>query len=193
MSELLEQSDLLVKEGTKLLADLGLITLLEHYGEVEVDGSLVYQLMVNPDIDITVYTDVPQLEVVAGIANQFITRHDVRGTYVSNHLDFEGRYPHHPKGVYLGLTVPIGRNKWNLDIWFMPRGAEAVMDGMAQDWYKQLSTGQKETILQLKFELIGSREYSSSIFSADVYRGVVLGGVSAVGALKSWLGKQKHD
>jgi hypothetical protein len=177
----------LVVEGRKLLEQLDAINVLSRYGEVNVDGSLLYGLMVNPDIDLCVWVGDPTLEAAAEAAKYFASRKDVRRTFVSNHLDFASRLAHQPKGVYLGLNVPVGQRMWNFDIWFLRPGSEAVMEGMANSWYKGLSERQKESILQLKNGFIETGEYGKTIFSADVYRGVVLGGVAEQESLKRWL------
>jgi len=187
MSTLTEQSKALVIEGEQLLSRLDALKELSRFGKATVDGSLHYGLMVDPDIDLVVSMDEPTLEAAAGAAKYFACRHDVRRTFISNHLDFASRLAHQPKGVYLGLNVPVGERMWNFDIWFLQPGAEAVMVGMPDDWYKLLSEQQKECILQLKQALIDSGEYGKILFSADVYRGVVIGHAENLEQLKTWL------
>ncbi len=185
----IDGSKALVAEGEQLLKQLDAISVLSQFGTVTVDGSLSYGLMVNPDIDMCVWMAPPTLEAAAKAAQYFASRADVRRTFVSNHLNFKSRLAHQPTGVYLGLNVPVGERMWNFDIWFLKPGAEAVMADMPDAWYKKLSEQQKEQILQLKYDLIQAGDYGKTVFSADVYRGVVLGKVRTVQELQSWLKK----
>lgn len=195
MSHLLRQSEELVLEGRELLKSLKLEEVLSQYGKVTIDGSLSYELMVLPDIDIGVWCQAPSIAAAQQVADYLKSQSNVQHVDVADTLSTPSAIPHHPDGIYLGIKALSRARTWNIDVWFLQPGREARLPDLAEDWYKHLSRHQKETILSLKQALVEAGEYGTSMQSptalngVDVYRGVVLGGVDSVGELRDWLAK----
>lgn len=173
---------------TKLALELTKIEAkLVEFGEVELTGSYKYNLMGKPDADFHVYTE-PNIEKVADLACNYIKHPKVVKVQVVNYTDFPPQNAWSLPGIWLGLKIGIDGELVNVDVWFV-RLADEPQDEfgtqMPKDWWLHLSQEQKEAIIYLKSlsrKLLLDREYMST----EIYRAVVLGGVSTPEELSAW-------
>lgn len=163
-------------EADKLLTKTGLNELLSKYGSVELGGSYKYDLLVERDLDFGVAVNemTPQLrsEIVATFAKQ-------PWAYTVNMTDRINFEPlsnlQAPRGLYLGLTIPFPRERWNIDIWFTI-GESVPRDELALNVSKA-TQGQKDIILEIKYELMMNGQKQKGVSSALVYEAVLDKGI----------------
>lgn len=163
-------------EADKLLEETQLHALLEQYGKVDLGGSYVYDLMVDRDLDFGVAVKEITPEIRAKIASTFASQTWAYGVNVTDRVNFEplsnlGA----PRGLFLGLTIPFPVDRWNIDIWFIV--ADALPTDAMASLISKATEAQKDTILQIKYELMSTGKKSKGITSAEVYKAVLNNGV----------------
>ncbi len=191
LKEAKQRQDGLQKQAKALLEHFQIIEKLKPLGEVGLYGSYLYGLMVQPDIDIEVSTDHPDLDDVSTVAqfyikNERINRVMVTSKYLSRHDGTPGR----PPGIYLGISPYWEGREWNLDIWIMPPQNKLDQENFPSNWHAKLTDKQRESILLLKYNLSQQRRYPGTkdgqFLSADIYRAVMNDGVKSIEELDDW-------
>ena len=156
----------------------------EQVGDVTFSGSSVFGLMVQPNIDMEVYTDTPRpgagFEVVAEIA-------DVPGII---RVKFRNQLedPEDP-GLYWYMQYRDGLGEdWSIDTWLVPRDHPLpVYPGrFAEAMCKRLNDELRCRILEIKYtshrDSLGSR-------GIDVYKAVLRDGIETYDEFVKWLEK----
>lgn len=171
-------SQLIRREADTLLKATELTKLLEQFGTVDLGGSYAYDLMVDRDLDfgVAVHTITP--EVRSKIAATFASQSWAYGMHMTDRVNFEplsnlGA----PRGLYLGLTIPFPKERWNIDVWFMTDAPESI-DEIAQ-LIANASQEQKDVILRIKYELMQNGQKHKGATSAAVYKAALKEGVSS--------------
>ena len=78
-------------------------------------------------------------------------------------------------GLYLGLTIPFPKERWNIDVWFIV--AEGLPDDEISKAMGRATQKQKDTILEIKYELMKCGQKQKGITSSQVYNAVLKRGV----------------
>lgn len=164
------------QEADKLLGETRLYALLEQYGKVDLGGSYAYDLMVDRDLDFGVAVKEITPEIRARIASTFVSQSWAYGVNMTDRVNFEplsnlGA----PRGLFLGLTIPFPVERWNIDIWFIVASALPT-DAMAS-LISKATEAQKDTILQIKYELMSTGKKLKGVTSSEVYKAVLNNGV----------------
>jgi hypothetical protein len=129
--------------------------LLGQFGTADLGGSFAYDLMVDRDLDFGVVVKEITPEIRAKIASTFASQGWAYGINMTDRVNFEplsnlGA----PRGLYLGLTIPYPKERWNIDVWFI------VGDNLPEDKMGQMMSNatknQKDIMLQIKYELMRS-------------------------------------
>ncbi len=192
LEEAKQRQDEWLAQGTRLLQEFPIITELDKLGQVEVEGSFSYKLMVKPDIDIHLFTDSVNLEDIAELARRVTLMNGVSRVLVSNKL-VKTPDPGMPVGVYLGIKRFIEEVEWNFDIWIMRE------ENYISSEFSHMNTLPDETyelLLWLKYQLKevgmypGSSKIPTSFSSADLYRAVLRDDCKTLDELIEW--RQKH-
>ncbi len=177
MQDAKSHSQQIKQEANKLLETTKLDFILEQFGEVDLGGSYKYDLMVDRDLDFGVAVKSVTPELRAKIASTFAVQPWAYGVKMTDRINFEplsnlGA----PRGLYLGLTIPFPKERWNIDVWFIITGT-IPEDGMAQV-IAIASKDQRDAILQIKYELMQSGQKQKGITSAEVYKAVLRNGIT---------------
>ena len=160
------------QEAQELLKATALQELLGQFGEVDLGGSYAYNLMVDRDLDFGVAVRSITPEVRAKIAELFASQPWAYSVNMTDRVNFEplsnlGA----PRGLFLGLTIPFPKERWNIDVWFI------VADSLPQDEMAKLiskaTQEQKDVILKIKFNLMQSGQKEKGITSAEIYEAVL--------------------
>ncbi len=176
MQEARNHSLKIKQEAEELLKATNLQKLLEEYGRVDLGGSFSYNLMVDRDLDFGVAVKEVTPEIRAKIASTFASQSWSYGINITDRINFEplsnlGA----PRGLYLGLTIPFPKERWNIDVWF------TVGDRLPEDKMGQMISNatqdQKDIMLQIKYELMRSEKKEKGITSAEVYKAVLNKGI----------------
>ena len=161
----------LFEQVTRWLQATNLIELLQPLGDVQLDGSFAYRLLVKPDIDFHVYNDDPDFSVATAIAQKMlefpnIVRLRLVNTYINKPK------PGEPKGHFIGLKLQFEDRLWTLDVQVIRPEDKNDPATFPPDWYKKL-TPQHDTILLIKHHLKETGWYGGAtgdkFASADVY------------------------
>lgn len=172
MSEAEQHSQEIKEEADKLLFTTKLRELLEQFGETDLGGSYAYNLMVDRDLDFGVAVQSITPEIRSKISSLFASQTWAYSVNMTDRVNFEplsnlGA----PRGLYLGLTIPFPKERWNVDVWFI------VADNLPEDKMAQLianaSKEQKAAILEIKYQLMKSGQKEKGITSAEVYKAVI--------------------
>ena len=163
------KSDELKANADRILYEFGLHHKLEEIGTAHLIGSYRMDMMAWNDLDIDIENQNMSLEMLYELTAFIIERfHPVW---------YEGKQEINDKGKkvwFLGFETIITGELWNVDLWFFDRDtirdAEAYCDNIAQN----TSRMQKDTIIQIKNDLISMGLYSDTKFrSIDVYKAVM--------------------
>lgn len=139
---------------------------------VDLGGSFEYDLMVDRDLDFGVAVKEITPEIRAKISSTFALQSWAYSVNMTDRVNFEplsnlGA----PRGLYLGLTIPFPKVRWNIDVWFI------VGDDLPEDKMGQIisnaTQNQKDIIVQIKYELMKRGKKEKGITSAEVYKAVL--------------------
>ena len=175
-------------QGQRLLDEFPVLALVDRLGETVISGSFSYNLMIKPDIDLSVFTNSVDIAMIAEIAQMITTMDQVSMVLVSNKL-IKRPDPGMPVGVYLRVKRLFEDVEWNFDIWIMKREdyISSEFDGMIR-----LPATQHDLLLLLKYQLKavrmypGSSKISNSFSSADLYRAVLRDNCKSLDDLIEW-------
>jgi hypothetical protein len=178
MKESKQHSQKIKEEADKLLSETKLYELLGQFGKVELGGSYAYDLMVDRDLDFGVAVESITPEIKSRIASLFASQTWAYSVNMTDRVNFEplsnlGA----PRGLFLGLTIPFPKDRWNIDVWFLVE-EELPTDELA-DLIAKASQEQKDTILQIKYELLNNSQKEKGITSAEVYKAVLKDSISS--------------
>lgn len=186
------KQDAMQAQGQRLLESLNLVERLKGFGEVHIQGSFLYGLMVKEDIDMYVLVDEYDLEEVAELAKQLIIETKAGKVAVDNTRTDRVAIPGVPKAYYMGLKPSFENVMWNFDIWFVKEQDLIDQQNFPLGWEKKLSQEQRDAIIFLKANLKEQKLYPhsskipGSYASADVYRAVMNDSVKTVDELHEW-------
>ncbi|MDO8618447.1 MAG: hypothetical protein Q7R49_00720 [Candidatus Daviesbacteria bacterium] len=188
MNDLMQQQDLLQKEGYNLLEKCQLIETLEEIGQTSIVGSLQTGLMTWRDIDIEVVVNKIDKEDARKVIDHVIN-------YASRRVDFSIIdntaliEPHHPKGLYLGIRYELATQKtWKIDIWFLDN-TDSHANEYTLKLKERLTDESRQIILDIKSQIDHSPKYAKEIYSTDIYDAVLDKGVKSLDEFKEYLKK----
>lgn len=178
MNEAKQHSQKIKEEAERLLSETKLHELLGQFGKVDLGGSYAYDLMVDRDLDFGVAVQSITPEIRSKIASLFASQPWAYSVNMTDRVNFEplsnlGA----PRGLFLGLTIPFPKERWNIDIWFIV--AEELPTDELADLIAKATQEQKDTILQIKYELLKNDQKEKGITSAEVYKAVLKDGCSS--------------
>ena len=175
-------NSILKSSGDKILYGEGLLNILSTLGEVKIVGSYDLDLLVNPDIDITIKVEEYDIEkyfqVCTKIAQSIKPK---RIKYVDQSIAKFKAFPFE-SGLFLGLTIPREDFEWGVDIWlFTPEIFEERIKfhNMIKE---KLNTTNKETLLRIKKDIYKESNYKS----IDLYNAVLDDNINSIDEFYSW-------
>jgi len=170
------QSQNLHDEADKLLFETGLSDLLGRYGVVHLGGSYEYDLLVDRDLDFGVAVKEMTPELRSEIVGTFAVQKWAYSVNLTDRINFEPLSSlGAPRGLYLGLTIPFPRERWNVDVWFT-LGYEIPSDEIASK-VSRATKEQRQIILSIKYELMKSDKKTKGVTSTQIYEAVLDSGV----------------
>ncbi|MCM3786717.1 hypothetical protein M3231_27665 [Neobacillus mesonae] len=169
------------RTANKILADLELFKLWKDAGgEPILVGAAAYELIINPDIDLEIYTDQP--DVLSGFK---VLEHCARNPKVikarySNHLDDED------KGIYYRLDYKSDDdNVWKIDMWLLAHDHPGpCARDLVESLKASLTEQHRHSILTIKQQL--QSEPDLNIPSIQVYEAVLDHQIRTLEELKDW-------
>ena len=154
-AELLARQDALQAAADDVVADLGLMRILEAIGQPIRTGSAALGLRVACDIDMT--TLCPSLDATAifTAATPLAGHPRVQRMLFRNDTGRWNTDAAYPDGLYWMVQyVAADRIPWNLDLWFLREGTTQFDLEHVQTLPRRLTTETRATILRMKQALV---------------------------------------
>jgi hypothetical protein len=159
-----------------LLEQLDLIGRWSRYGEVEVVGSVGIGLVVQPDVDLEIYCDNPQ------VADGFAVMQPLAELPKSRRITYLDARDRHERGQYWKLEYELDET-WTIDMWvFTERGPGA---GLTAALRTTLTDESRDSILAIKEEAAERGERAPGYW---LYQAVLDAGVTTYDEFRGWLG-----
>jgi len=160
------------KVAEKIINDLGILKILEPFGDARVVGSIALDVIVKPDIDIHVVVDGDVFETINTVYKYFINNKDIREVKIKDFRD--------KGGMLVGVDSYVVDNVvWSIDIWITN---DIKTTGFAdiEKLQKDMTQEHGEIIVKIKEEYCANRGGTSGGISPKIYKSVVYGGVRNV-------------
>ena len=168
-TEILQYSKETKADAVALLKSIGLIQLLNSFGQVITGGSFEYDLMWDADIDIIVICkDVRKSSLSA--LNQLI---EAKIAQKYEYGDFESfKRDDRPESYILNLVIPYKNRMWEVEIWFfteIPKSSKEINDLMNS----KLDSTTILEILKMKEKRKRMGMSKHSLSSVEIYKKVL--------------------
>lgn len=158
-------------EAEKILKETKITTLLSGFGKIEYEGSYVYDVMYNRDIDLRLVLNEISYNMRAEISAALLKIAQVQKLEIVDLVNFGIKKEGRPDGIWFGITLISDENKiWNIDLWAVDYEIE---DSELVKQMKNLTEAQKNTIIQLKKEANENGVYKKGASSVDIYNSVL--------------------
>ena len=173
----LQVADRLHQEANQIVYDRGIDRILQLYGEVFYTGSYFLNVMVWPDIDITIVleSDPPSIEDFFEIGAEVAKIDSVISLKFNNFFSLQAEDL--PEGLYWGVRLDVENREWKIDLWARDREAleenRATMERMCQ----MMDEETRKLIVEVKYSLLtpeGRTPFSSGykIYEAILFEGL---------------------
>ncbi len=163
----------------QVLDALGLLPRWRRYGDPVICGSVAYGLVVEPDIDVEVFTDVPSIDAAFGLLHQVAKVPGVVRCAFTNELSGPAQ------GIYCRIVYDRDHMRWNLDNWLLPRGQSGPFSArLIEPMRRALTPETRRAVLEIKEAALDRNEPVQGIW---VYRAVLAEGLRGYPAFRDWL------
>lgn len=157
----------LKKSAEKLLESTDIIKILSSFGQVHVVGSLAFDLMTEPDIDLIVISNDPKIsseEAVSHVSRLHLFQKIEYGDF--NKFPRENRPPFY----IFNMRLPWEGESFEIEAWFLPEAEEnlAFVEKM-----KNITPEQRQKILELKLQRKEARKNKKQLSSFEIYKQVI--------------------
>lgn len=162
----LEKADKKLNMANQIIADLQLIERWSLVGKPFIVGATAYQLIYNPDIDMEIYCDLPEVASGFHVLEQCVRNPNVIGAKYSNHISGADQ------GIYYQLKYQDeDANVWKIDMWLMAKEHPGpCAKDLVEPLNRSLTDASREIILLIKEQI---RLKGESIASIRIYESVI--------------------
>jgi hypothetical protein len=185
----LESSEL-VKQSKNVYQELDLDFILGSLGTPHLTGSAAMNLMVWPDLDLTVEVDKIDILKLYNAAVELSKHPNIRQITLR---DDTGKWNQesdkYPDGVYWGIEYRDSHLKWKIDIWFVEEIERQPDINHLKDFMPRLTTQTREAIIKIKKAWFDKPEYGDKVTSYLIYDAVLNKGILSVEDFNKSLGK----
>jgi len=173
--------DTLKISGDKLLYKEGLFNLLNSFGKAQIVGSYDLDLLVKPDIDISICVDKFDIDkyfsLCAQIAKKFKPS---RIKYLDQSVQ-KLPFPF-TNGYYLGLHIPRDDILWKIDGWVFTKDVFEQRVDFHNKIKERINDINREIILSIKKEICDSPSY----VSVDLYDAILFDNIKDIEEFYRW-------
>jgi hypothetical protein len=175
------RSDARLRTARKILTDLELLTRWSKYGEALVVGSVGVGLVVQPDIDIDVFSDEPRVLDGFAVMGPLAELPQTRSV---TYLDARDRPE---QGQYWKVDYELTADEtWTIDIWVFDRDRRtSTATPLAEAVRRALTDETSDRILAIKEEAAARGERAYGYW---LYQAVMDAGVRSYPQFRAWLG-----
>ena len=176
-------------EADRLLSR-GLRDLLAAYGEVQITGSYVLELMTWRDLDIHIVRESPDRASFFALGGRLAALLEPRRMHYRD--ETVQQTTGLPRGLYWGIYLGDEREgAWKIDIWASSREDYEPVRRFVERVDARLTPATRETILKIKTACWRHPQYRREFSSADVYEAVLTHGVKDVESFWSYLARDR--
>ncbi len=181
LNELWVEQSRLQAQADKLIKATGIFETFSKYGTLSViGGSYAYNLMVYPDLDISVSSKNIDKQTFGNLVGELMANRYVRKIGSADRVNFAAVHKGRPKGYWVGLELPFEDDRWGIDCW-LQQPAERL---------SSLERSGRDAILLIKYDSIRRSLYGKTIFSGDVYDAVLDNGVRSLSEFNDFMLKK---
>lgn len=171
------------RDALRVMEDLALVRRWSAAGQVAVVGAVSYDLVVDADIDLEVFTDgAPNVSDGFAVAAGLAEHPQIRKVRFTNALAAEDQ------GLYWQFRYQSDdATDWKIDVWTLASDHPGPLSAwMVEPMRLGLTRNARRMILKLKEAR--SRGEIDGVASIDIYRAVLDGRVDSVDGLRRFLG-----
>lgn len=170
-------------QADKLVKKTCIMGTFSRYGHLSpIGGSYEYDLMVYPDLDISLISNQLDKDSFASLVGELAANEYVRKISTADTVNFPPIYKGRPKGFWIGLEIPFENDRWGIDCWLQEPEWASADENNYSERLKSLEQSAKDFILQIKYSLIQRQLYGKKVSSNDVYDAVLDRGVRSIDA-----------
>jgi hypothetical protein len=162
----------------EILQDLSLVSRWAAHGQVHLVGSVALDLVVEPDIDLEIYSAAPDIGKGFTVLAPLAAVPGIRRARFTNTLDTAD------PGLYFQLQYQRGDQIWKIDMWYLaddypgPRGHE-----LTGPLLSVLTPVARDSILAIKE---AASERDEPVQGIRVYQAVVDEGITDYAGFRAW-------
>ncbi len=186
MSKNMKTSGTLRKEASHVLENTQLLKELEDFTYCII-GSYALDVMCWPDIDINILYRHEHLNKMYQLGAYALSSLHPIWCELRKTTD-ESQSPGH---YFLGFESVISGTLWNFDLWFLTQREFLESQQWLEETHTRLTTPLRETIIQIKQDVINVGMYHhEEARSIDVYEAVLDHNIATIDDFKSWFVKR---
>lgn len=165
-----EYSKQIRQDAVELLKVTDLVNNLSEFGEVIIGGSIIYDLMWGPDIDLMILCDDPRSNSIKALQKMIGLRQFQKYEY-GDFVKFKRE--NRPESYIMNLILPFNGQKWEIEVWFMTEYPNNQKE-MNELIKTKLNSTNRKAILTMKKNRQQSGSDKYKISSVDIYRQVLI-------------------
>ncbi len=174
-------SQQLIRLSEEIRKSLDLEKLLSSLGTPHLVGSAALDLMVWPDLDLTVVVKKIDICMLYTAGMELAKHKNVRQMTFRNDTGKWNDDPvKYPDGIYWGIDYRDNQYKWKLDIWFVEDESKQPDLRHLTEILPRLTQETREAIINIKKEWINRPEYGNKVTSYSIYIAVLDKGVRTI-------------
>ncbi|MCA1057634.1 hypothetical protein LCL96_01725 [Rossellomorea aquimaris] len=186
MEEIIQRAIQRKKIALEILNEIDLIEKWGEVGEAHLVGATAYNLMVNHDIDIETFCNIPCPENVFKVLGHLAAHRGVVEIKFHNYMNSP------LNGLYSKLTYRYPDNTegtlWNVDMWLFPSNHRGPLSrDLVGFMNKVLTDRSRKSILDIKEHLVRLGLNYPSVF---IYRAVLVDGIEGIHHFLDWMNNQ---
>lgn len=177
--DILERAERRRRQALEVLDTLGLMERWAQSGLPRLVGAVRYGLAMAPDIDLAIYTEIPQVSQGFAVMSAVAEIPGVWKVRFSNELDRPDQ------GLYWQVRYIAGDGTiWKVDNWLLGVCHPQFVwdDRFSEALERALTPETRGAILRIKEEASG-QEWAHGI---DIYQAVIEGGIRSLEGFKAW-------
>ena len=178
--DVINRSKQMTIEANSILEELGLKRKWSVLGEVYIVGAMSYDLMVNPDIDVEIFSDAPRPSQALNMLHDLAEHPRIVEIKYKNHHNTPFN------GFYFKITYESEtRTIWNIDMWlFHSKRQGPVSRNLVDSMNASLTNDSRRLILMIKEDMIRKNLNYPSIF---IYQAVLNRDIQHVEEFYDWV------
>lgn len=184
-----QKTNKLKKDAQALLNNTKIILILSKYGEVNLTGSFVYNLMTWRDIDLCLSVEKPNIGLLLKIGKEIAVIKNISSMYFVN--EYTKRKKRNPRAMSWRVKFYTGKKEWKIDILVSTPNVIKKLIRADEKIIKQLTKEKRDYILRIKHELTKLKEYRQKFCAIDIYRAVLQDNISTIKEWYIWRNNHK--